>query len=95
MISVGVKMSTLRALSLVVKRTSCIKQVLGENQPHLFLITETQLKSNTGINIEGYTFFSRKREGRAGGGVAIFVRNDIRSNITVHYSEQNIEIIQT
>ena len=70
-----------------------MRQILYENSPHLFLITETQMRSNTGINIEGYTLFSRKRECKTGGGVAVLVRNDIRSNITAHISDRDIEII--
>ena len=74
------------------KRIS-LNQILLENSPHLFLVTETQLKSDTGFLIQGYTFYSRRREGRDGGGVAILVRDDIKSNILVHLPQRNIEII--
>ena len=70
-----------------------LKQSLSENSPHLFLLTETQLRSNTGISTEGYTFFGRKREGKIGGGVGICVRNDIRPSIAAHISERSLEII--
>ena len=70
-----------------------MRQILSENSPQVFLVTETQLRSNTGINLEGYVFFGRKREGRIGGGVAALVRNDIRSNITAHLSDRNIEML--
>ena len=68
-----------------------INQILLEQQPHLFMITETQLRSNTGISIEGYSFYGRKREGKFSGGVAALVRNDIRSSVAYHESERNIE----
>ena len=39
-----------------------INQILLEQRPHLFMITETQLRSNTGISLEGYSFYGRKRD---------------------------------
>ena len=69
---------------------SCI---LDDMQPHLFLLTETQLRSNVGISITNYTFYGHSRENKTGGGVGFFVRNDIRENIFVHTSERNLEII--
>ena len=74
-------------------KLTSMRQILQENTPHLFLTTETHLRSNAGIEIEGYTFLGRKREGKTGGGVAIFVRNDIKSNVTAHVPERNIEML--
>ena len=74
-------------------KLTSLRQSLTENLPHLFLLTETQLRSNTGISADGYTFFGRKREGKIGGGVGICVRNDIRPSIAAHISERNLEII--
>ena len=68
-------------------------EILHENNPQVMLLTETQLRSNSGINIKGYTFFSRKQEGKTGGGVGILVHNNIRSNTATHISDRNIEII--
>ena len=70
-----------------------MNQILLEHSPHLFLITETQLQSNSGIRFHGYTYYGRVREGKNGGGVAILARNDIRPNISIHQTERNIEII--
>ena len=70
-----------------------LNQILSETRPQLFLLTETQLQSNTGININEYVFHGRKREGGSGGGVAILVRKDVRSSIFVHLPERNIEVI--
>ena len=67
--------------------------ILNEKQPQLCLMTETQLRSNTGVNIPGYTFFGRKRENKNGGGVGILVRNDIRQHTAAHYPDQNLEIL--
>ena len=40
-----------------------LTEVLSEKNPHIFLIAETLLQANSGIQIKGYTFFGRKREG--------------------------------
>ena len=37
-----------------------LNQILSENRPHLFLLTETQLRSNTGINVKEYVLKLRK-----------------------------------
>ena len=54
-----------------------LNAVLDDMHPHIFLLTETQLRSNTGINIPNYTSYGRKREGKNGGGVGILVKDDI------------------
>ena len=59
----------------------------------MFLLTETLLPTNNDINIEGYTFFSRARRDRKGGGVGTLIRNDVKHLITPHISERPIEII--
>ena len=46
-------------------------QTLHEHNPHIFLFTETQLKSNFGTVIKGYTFYGKSRTSGSGGGVAI------------------------
>ena len=74
------------------KRNS-LTEILHDHDPHLYLITETQLKSNVGMQIEGYTFYGRKREGKNGGGVGILVRNDVKNKTSPHVSDRNIEIM--
>ena len=61
-------------------------EVLQDHNPHVFLITETQLKSDTGIKVSGYTIYSRARPQGTGGGVAILVRNDIIQHTAPHIS---------
>ena len=73
-------------------KITSLTAILHEKNPQLFLVTETQLRSNTGINIPGYTFFGRKREKKNGGGVGILVRNDIRQQTAVHYPDHDLEI---
>ena len=45
------------------------------------------------MKIEGYTFFGRAREGKKGGGVAIFVKDELKSRVAPHYSHRNLEIV--
>ena len=73
-------------------KKSSLSEILHENEPHIFLLTETQLRTNTGINFNNYIFFGRKREGKVGGGVGILVRNDIKRNVAPHTTERNLEI---
>ena len=51
------------------------------------------LPTDFDAQIEGYTFFSRARTGKQGGGVAILARDDICKNIIPHISDRNIEMI--
>ena len=55
------------------------------------LLTETQLRSDINEQIKGYTTYSRKREGKQGGGVAILVQNEKRHYVACHISDRNIE----
>ena len=48
------------------KRNSLIN-IFEELSPKIALITETQLTEGSGIKIEGYTFFGKAREKKAGG----------------------------
>ena len=59
----------------------------------MFLLTETLLPTNNDINIHGYTFFSRARRDRKGGGVGILIRDDVKNIITPHISDRPIEIM--
>ena len=74
------------------KKTS-INEILHQHEPHIFLITETQLRSNMAESFSGYSFFHKKREGKLGGGVGILVKNDFRHNIAPHISDRAIEIM--
>ena len=74
-------------------KINSLTEILHEHDPQLFILTETQLKSNTGINIKGYTLFSRIRVNGTGGGVAILVRNDMMKHVAPHISDRNIELM--
>ena len=74
------------------KRSSLI-EILNEENPQIFLLTETQLKSNSSISIKGYTFFGKPRPEKCGGGIGILVRNDIRGSVAAHTSTKNIELM--
>ena len=74
------------------KKDSII-EILDEYQPNIFLITETLLKSNTGFNIEGYTFYGKARSNSKGGGVGILVRNDMKNTTAPLVTERDLEIM--
>ena len=74
------------------KKNSLI-EILNTNQPHLFLLTETQMRSSVNEKIGEYTLLSRVREDKNGGGVAILVRDDIKNSVTPHVPDRNIELI--
>ena len=74
-------------------KKASLTEILHEKNPQIFLITETQLRSNTGTNIDGYTFYGRPRGNQPGGGVGILVRNDIRNNVAPHINDRNLEIM--
>ena len=74
-------------------KTIGLNAVLQDHTPQLFLLTETQLRSNIAPQIQGYTFYGKTREGKIGGGVGIYARHDIIPYLTCHISERNLEII--
>ena len=74
-------------------KKTCVTEILHQHEPHIFLIAETQLRSNMSESFDGYTFFHRKREGKVGGGVGILVKNDFRHNIAPHITDRPIEIM--
>ena len=74
-------------------KITSLTEILEEKNPHIFLIAETLLRTNTGIYVKNYTFFGRKREGKLGGGVGILVRNNLRLNTAPHISSRDIEIM--
>ena len=51
------------------------------NHPHIVFVTETWFSeaSNSLMKLDKYTLFSRERKDRSGGGVAIYVRNDLNA----------------
>ena len=74
-------------------KITSLTEILHEHNPQMFILTETLLKSNTGINIKGYTLFSRIRTNGTGGGVAILVRNDVMKFVAPHISDRNTELM--
>ena len=74
------------------KISSLIEQLSSE-KPHFYLLTETLLTTDTDMQIQGYTFFGKSRNGRGGGGVAILVRNDIINLVIPHISDRDLEIM--
>jgi exonuclease III len=61
------------------------------------IITETWFSSqhpDALLQIDGYQLYRRDRTGKKGGGVAIFVRNDINSNILSFSHEQGNTLVE-
>ena len=74
-------------------KKNSLLEILNTNQPHLFLLTETQKRSNINEKIGEYTFLSKVREDKNGGGVGILVRDDIKHSVSPHVPDRNIELI--
>ena len=74
-------------------KLTSIKNVLSEVKPAIAVITETHLSENQGVKIDGYVFFGRAREGKIGGGVGIFVKEEMKMVVAPHLSHRRIEII--
>ena len=70
-----------------------ITEIVQQHEPQVFLMTETQLRSDMTETFTGYTFFHKKREGKVGGGVGILVKNNFRHNIAPHISDRSIEVM--
>ena len=80
------------ARGLKSKKLSLI-DILGEIKPDISLFTETMLKSQNEMKIEGYTFFGKSRGKKTCGGVGILVRNDLKGYVTPHETRDNIELL--
>ena len=64
---------------------------LKENDIDILTLNETWLKNNFKLDILNYTIARRDRPSRQGGGVAILVRNDIKSDIIDTCSDINTD----
>ncbi|VDH96507.1 Hypothetical predicted protein [Mytilus galloprovincialis] len=64
---------------------------------HILGLVETHLTGNTGINIDGYTWFGLNRKeihirAKTGsGGVGILIRNDVRDEFNINIVEDNTD----
>ena len=74
-------------------KITSLKQVFHEVKPDIGLFTETLLSENSGVNVEGYSFFGRAREKNKGGGVGILVRKDKKMQVSPHHTLRNIEMM--
>ena len=71
----------------------CTKELLADVKPTIALFTETHMPDNKGIKIDGYTFFGKAREGKMGGGVGICVANNMKSVVSPHHTQRDLEIV--
>uniref|UniRef100_A0A8C5MGG2 Reverse transcriptase domain-containing protein n=1 Tax=Leptobrachium leishanense TaxID=445787 RepID=A0A8C5MGG2_9ANUR len=68
--------------------------MMAAEKVDLVAVTETWFseKNNWDITIPGYSLYRKDREGRKGGGVALYVKNNIKTN-QIKVSEVNIESV--
>ena len=64
---------------------------MKENDIDILTLNETWLKNNFKLDIPNYTITCKDRPSRQGGGVAILVQNDIKSDITGTCSNINTD----
>jgi hypothetical protein len=74
------------------KRASLI-EILENQKPQIVLLTETLLKTDMGMKLEGYTFFGKSRQTQGGGRTGILVKNGIRASVAPHTSDRGIKLI--
>nr|CAH7769489.1 unnamed protein product [Callosobruchus chinensis] len=70
-------------------KVSLLRELILEEQYDIFGLTETWLSSNIGsdlLDITGYTFIRRDRDGR-GGGTGMYIKNNIRFSILPNESD--------
>jgi hypothetical protein len=67
------------ATSLVNKIDELKVLIHQKKRPHILLITETWFNEKSLTSIAGYNAYLRNREQTIGGGVAIYVRTDIKN----------------
>ena len=66
----------------VINKTDELELYVVEENPDLICITESWANANIGdgeINMNGYTVFRRDRKNRIGGGVLLYVKNNIKA----------------
>jgi ribonuclease HI len=71
-----------------------IKHIINEHRPHIFALNETRMDEHYQINLRGF-YCIRKDRSRRGGGVAIFIREDLefrekKSNISSEFIENAV-----
>ena len=68
------------ATSLVNKWDAFNSHLIFLNYPHVVLITETWFNETSITNLDNYHLYDKRRNQCRGGGVAVYIRNDIVSN---------------
>ena len=78
----------------LISKMQSIQSVLDEIEADNIAITETKLNTDRNINIPGYKWIGRPRLSKEGGGVGVFVKQEITQSTTIHkIGEDNLEII--
>ena len=90
----GLKVLHLNVRSLL-RNISELRLLLNQNDVHILSINETWLDSsilNNEINIENFQVI-RKDRNRHGGGVAVYIRNDLHFELLTHDSLNHLEAL--
>jgi exonuclease III len=64
-------------------KLTSLKIALKETKTDIALLNETHLKPTEKINIPGYVTVTKNREGKGWGGLAILVKGDLASNVSI------------
>jgi hypothetical protein len=79
------------ATSLSNKWDEFISLIQYSHFPHILLITETWFNIKSITSVDNYSLFFKNREQIKGGGVAVYVRNDIESFEIIEKGFDNLQ----
>ena len=64
-------------------KINSLKNVVNSTECDIFAITETNLKPNENIRLQGYKWISKPREDKEGGGVRILLKETLSNACTI------------
>ena len=77
-------------------KLSNLKALLHIEKPDLLAVTETWLSDfvlDAELQVPGYNFFRKDRKGRRGGGVLLFIKDDLKVEHLENFSANEVESI--
>ena len=87
--SAGLSISSQNCRSLL-RNASKLDEVLQRTEPSVMMVQEIW---HSNSSFEGYTLYSKERESKRGGGVAILVRSNLDSQLLFSHIDFHVEII--
>ena len=78
----------------IMSKLQSLEDNLQSEKPDIYCITETKLQGNP-PNIQGYSWETKNRSNKNGGGIAILINNQLVNQVTriENLEEQNQEIL--